>query len=132
MHWSPDSELLALVLSQPAAGSAASLPEPDEVISCSALLSHAASQYVPCNTMSLQSSTSLWQVHATSGLWVCQAEGLQQHKVQIWQRSNWHWYLKQELRNVPSRTLCIAWEPAGLILHMRSEVLHRQVWSCGC
>jgi hypothetical protein len=70
LQWSPDSELLALVLQAPAAGAASP----------------------------------------------------NQAAVQIWQRSNWHWYLKQELAGWGGGSaLHVAWEPEELSLHMRGS-----------
>ena len=81
IQWSPDSELLALVLAPAAPGSGGD----------------------PA------------------------AHGQQTAAVQVWQRSNWHWYLKQELAGCEAG-LHIAWEPAGCKLHMRGSAgSHRTV-----
>ncbi|BDA44195.1 Elongator complex protein 1 [Coccomyxa sp. Obi] len=49
-----------------------------------------------------------------------QAEDLEQqeHRVQVWQRSNWHWYLRQELHPYAGFGLSIAWNEMGLGLDM--------------
>ena len=90
MQWSPDSELLALVLS-PAEPSSRDPTTEDESAQQTAV-------------------------------------------VQVWQRSNWHWYLKQELAWCEGAAgLHIAWEPAELKLHMRSSTGgHRTVRPLGC
>lgn len=36
--------------------------------------------------------------------------------MQVWQRSNWHWYLKQELRSSCGSGLCVAWRETALVL----------------
>lgn len=43
---------------------------------------------------------------------------VQRHSVQVWQRSNWHWYLKQELQGLDGPQLSVCWEDTGLRLHM--------------
>ncbi|KAK9915662.1 hypothetical protein WJX75_002381 [Coccomyxa subellipsoidea] len=48
-------------------------------------------------------------------------EDLQQHRVQIWQRVNWHWYLKQELRPYAGSGLYIAWSETALGLDIVSS-----------
>ncbi|EIE25950.1 IKI3-domain-containing protein [Coccomyxa subellipsoidea C-169] len=42
----------------------------------------------------------------------------EQHRVQIWQRINWHWYLKQELRPYSGSELHVAWSETALALDM--------------
>lgn len=75
LHWSPDSELLAVVLrvGDPAAG-----PPP----------SHAAC--APANGSAAGQADG-------AGPWVFGADtaSVRHIAVQIWLRSNWHWYLKQ-------------------------------------
>ncbi len=38
--------------------------------------------------------------------------------MQVWQRSNWHWYLRQELRPFAGFGLNVAWNEMGLGLDM--------------
>lgn len=38
--------------------------------------------------------------------------------MQIWQRINWHWYLKQELRPYSGSELHVAWSETALALDM--------------
>ena len=91
LQWSPDSELLAVVLQ------------------------------VPANGPALRDA------------------GTPQGMVQIWQRSNWHWYLKQELAGFGSGALHVVWEPEGLRLHMHSSrgehrlvSLLNSIWTFTC
>ena len=75
LHWSPDSELLAVVLrvGDPAAG-----PPP----------SHAA--------CAAANGSAAGQAHGAGprvgGAYAARAGHM---AVQVWLRSNWHWYLKQ-------------------------------------
>ncbi len=37
-------------------------------------------------------------------------------RVQIWQRSNWHWYLKREMQGLGPGRVFTAWHEEGLCL----------------
>ena len=37
-------------------------------------------------------------------------------RVQVWQRSNWHWYLKREICGLGSGEVFTAWQEVGLCL----------------
>ena len=37
-------------------------------------------------------------------------------RVQIWQRSNWHWYLKREICSLGPGEVFMAWQEVGLCL----------------
>ena len=48
--------------------------------------------------------------------------------VQIWQRSNWHWYLKREMRALGSGRIFTAWHEEGSCLSvLTSEGLCSEV-----
>ena len=52
--------------------------------------------------------------------------------VQIWHRSNWHWYLKQEQVHLHAAPVSVAWDEAlPLRLHVCSAAAwYRQVQCC--
>ena len=37
-------------------------------------------------------------------------------RIQVWQRSNWHWYLKREICGLGSGEVFTAWQELGLCL----------------
>ena len=53
-------------------------------------------------------------------------------RIQIWQRSNWHWYLKREMQGLSPGRVFAAWQEEGLCLTILtseglcSEVEHNQ------
>ena len=80
MHWSSDSQLLAVVLSEPAAGRGdTATPEG----------SSAESSSVAELLQDVDNATRSGQVSAS-------APATAPH-VKIWHRSNWHWYMKADL-----------------------------------
>ena len=48
-----------------------------------------------------------------STLLAVQASTKEEHRVQLWARSNWRWYLKQELRSGSGSELHIGWNEEG-------------------
>lgn len=55
--------------------------------------------------------------------------GLPQQVLQLWHRSNWHWYLKAERRYACCAALRCAWDAhAPLLLHLAAaDGLYQQV-----
>ena len=110
MEWSPDSEFIALVLS-----STVSEAGPKEVQFNVTFTLHSLKGPVKDRADQQQDVLYKCCIHCA------QDEDLQQHRVQIWQRVNWHWYLKQELRPYAGSGLYIAWSETALGLDIVSS-----------
>ena len=66
----------------------------------------------------LSSASLLWASSLTFDQCVQErdASTADSSRIQVWQRSNWHWYLKREICGLGSGEVFTAWQEVGLCL----------------
>ena len=103
MSWSPDSQLLAVTLCE-------QVKTKDISHNCALpfllLLDKRVNLINASKAMTLQMHA---QEKGTAGSNECS-------RIQLWQRSNWHWYLKTEMRGLGSVAVFTGWQEEGLCL----------------